>query len=237
MTNFSMSCRCMAIGLTVVSLLSGCSRQVSDTASSPEGGGTTSSEPIKQYIASVIKDNDDPRATYPMTKAQREILKRSEAAGGVSSTDYELAWSHYKQCVADKGYSTPVLDRYPNGLYFVARINAEGMTDEQRNKFNKDDGVCFNTEVIYINDTYALQLGNPQMINDVNQAAVNCLKRENVAPKGYTKKLFEQDEKNRLQDEHTELNYSDPKVQSCLAALGITTMESDKVWRPAKTSS
>ena len=69
------------------------------------------------------------------------------------------------------------------------------MTDEQRNKFNKDDGVCFNTEVIYINDTYALQLGNPQMINDVNQAAVNCLKRENVAPKGYTKKLFEQDEK------------------------------------------
>lgn len=79
----------MAIGLTVVSLLSGCSRQVSDTASSPEGGGTTSSEPIKQYIASVIKDNDDPRATYPMTKAQREILKRSEAAGGVSSTDYE----------------------------------------------------------------------------------------------------------------------------------------------------
>lgn len=128
MTNFSMSCRCMAIGLTVVSLLSGCSRQVSDTASSPEGGGTTSSEPIKQYIASVIKDNDDPRATYPMTKAQREILKRSEAAGGVSSTDYELAWSHYKQCVVDKGYSTPVLDRYPNGLYFVARINAEGMT-------------------------------------------------------------------------------------------------------------
>ena len=120
MTNFSMSCRCMAIGLTVVSLLSGCSRQVSDTASSPEGGGTTSSEPIKQYIASVIKDNDDPRATYPMTKAQREILKRSEAAGGVSSTDYELAWSHYKQCVVDKGYSTPVLDRYPNGLYFVA---------------------------------------------------------------------------------------------------------------------
>lgn len=62
-----------------------------------------------------------------MTKAQREILKRSEAAGGVSSTDYELAWSHYKQCVVDKGYSTPVLDRYPNGLYFVARINAEGM--------------------------------------------------------------------------------------------------------------
>ena len=111
------------------------------------------------------------------------------------------------------------------------------MTDEQRNKFNKDDGVCFNTEVIYVNDTYALQLGNPQMINDVNQAAVNCLKRENVAPKGYTKKLFEQDEKNRLQDDHTELNYSDPKVQSCLAALGITTMESDKVWRPAKTSS
>ena len=123
----------MAIGLTVVSLLSGCSRQVSDTASSPEGGGTTSSEPIKQYIASVIKDNDDPRATYPMTKAQREILKRSEAAGGVSSTDYELAWSHYKQCVVDKGYSTPVLDRYPNGLYFVARINAEGMTDELAN--------------------------------------------------------------------------------------------------------
>ena len=78
----------MAIGLTVVLLLSGCSRQISDTASSPEGGGTTSSEPIKQYIASVIKDNDDPRATYPMTKAQREILKRSEAAGGVSSTDY-----------------------------------------------------------------------------------------------------------------------------------------------------
>ena len=38
---------------------------------------------------------DDARATYPMTKAQREILKRSEAAGGVSSTDYELAWSHY----------------------------------------------------------------------------------------------------------------------------------------------
>lgn len=63
------------------------------------------------------------------------------------------------------------------------------------------------------------------------------LEEENVAPKGYTKKLFEQDEKNRLQDEHTELNYSDPKVQSCLAALGITTMESDKVWRPAKTSS
>ena len=88
-----------------------------------------------------------------------------------------------------QGYSTPVLDRYPNGLYFVARINAEGMTDEQRNKFNKDDGVLFQTrKVIYVNDTYALQLGNPQMINDVNQAAVNLLEEGECG----TERLYEE---------------------------------------------
>ena len=105
---------------------------------------------IPDYIDFLLDLDTKPDTKYPMSDAQKTILKRSRKSGSVSKPDYELAWSNYQQCVTGYGYTTPVLRQFSNGLYMIAMRDTTGMSDQQRKKFNEDENKCYNTEVIAV---------------------------------------------------------------------------------------
>lgn len=148
---------------------------------------------IPDYIDFLLDLDAKPDTKYPMSDAQKTILKRSRKSGSVSKPDYELAWSNYKQCVTGYGYTTPMLRQFSNGLYMIAMRDATGMSDQQRKKFNEDENKCYNTEVIAVTGVYQMQIGNPGMLSDGDQAMVDCLHKAGIVPKNYDKEAYKKD--------------------------------------------
>lgn len=160
------------VGITLIGC-AGCGVAV-DQQDTKQPTGSAGSDTSKSKIANSIPDYIDflldldakPDTKYPMSDAQKTILKRSRKSGSVSKPDYELAWSNYKQCVTGYGYTTPVLRQFSNGLYMIAMRDTTGMSDQQRKKFNEDENKCYNTEVIAVTGVYQMQIGNPGMLSD-----------------------------------------------------------------------
>ena len=135
------------VGITLIGC-AGCGVAV-DQQDTKQPTGSAGSDTSKSKIANSIPDYIDflldldakPDTKYPMSDAQKTILKRSRKSGSVSKPDYELAWSNYKQCVTSYGYTTPVLRQFSNGLYMIAMRDTTGMSDQQRKKFNEDENL------------------------------------------------------------------------------------------------
>ena len=164
-----------------------------DTQQQTESAGSDASKTkiansIPDYIDFLLDLDAKPDTKYPMSDAQKTILKRSRKSGSVSKPDYELAWSNYKQCVTSYGYTTPVLRQFSNGLYMIAMRDTTGMSDQQRKKFNEDENKCYNTEVIAVTGVYQMQIGNPGMLSDGDQAMVDCCIRPVSCRKTTTRK-------------------------------------------------
>lgn len=169
-----------------------------DTQQQTESAGSDASKTkiansIPDYIDFLLDLDAKPDTKYPMSDAQKTILKRSRKSGSVSKPDYELAWSNYKQCVTGYGYTTPVLRQFSNGLYMIAMRDTTGMSDQQRKKFNEDENKCYNTEVIAVTGVYQMQIGNPGMLSDGDQAMVDCLHKAGIVPKNYDKEAYKKD--------------------------------------------
>lgn len=187
------------VGITLIGC-AGCGVAV-DQQDTKQPTGSAGSDTSKSKIANSIPDYIDflldldakPDTKYPMSDAQKTILKRSRKSGSVSKPDYELAWSNYKQCVTSYGYTTPVLRQFSNGLYMIAMRDTTGMSDQQRKKFNEDENKCYNTEVIAVTGVYQMQIGNPGMLSDGDQAMVDCLHKAGIVPKNYDKEAYKKD--------------------------------------------
>lgn len=187
------------VGITLIGC-AGCGVAV-DQQDTKQPTGSAGSDTSKSKIANSIPDYIDflldldakPDTKYPMSDAQKTILKRSRKSGSVSKPDYELAWSNYKQCVTSYGYTTPVLRQFSNGLYMIAMRDTTGMSDQQRKKFNEDENKCYNTEVIAVTGVYQMQIGNPSMLSDGDQAMVDCLHKAGIVPKNYDKEAYKKD--------------------------------------------
>lgn len=187
------------VGITLIGC-AGCGVAV-DQQDTKQPTGSAGSDASKTKIANSIPDYIDflldldakPDTKYPISDAQKTILKRSRKSGSVSKPDYELAWSNYKQCVTSYGYTTPVLRQFSNGLYMIAMRDTTGMSDQQRKKFNEDENKCYNTEVIAVTGVYQMQIGNPGMLSDGDQAMVDCLHKAGIVPKNYDKEAYKKD--------------------------------------------
>ena len=162
------------------------------------------------------------RNSRPEVPAQKTILKRSRKSGSVSKPDYELAWSNYKQCVTSYGYTTPVLRQFSNGLYMIAMRDTTGMSDQQRKKFNEDENKCYNTEVIAVTGVYQMQIGNPGMLSDGDQAMVDCLHKAGIVPKNYDKEAYKKDLDAHAKNQPTTVDFSNAEMQSCWVANGAS---------------
>lgn len=214
------------VGITLIGC-AGCGVAV-DQQDTKQPTGSVGSDTSKAKIANSIPDYIDflldldakPDTKYPMSDAQKTILKRSRKSGSVSKPDYELAWSNYKQCVTSYGYTTPVLRQFSNGLYMIAMRDTTGMSDQQRKKFNEDENKCYNTEVIAVTGVYQMQIGNPGMLSDGDQAMVDCLHKAGIVPKNYDKEAYKKDLDAHAKNQPTTVDFSNAEMQSCWVANG-----------------
>lgn len=212
------------VGITLIGC-AGCGVAV-DQQDTKQPTGSAGSDTSKAKIANSIPDYIDflldldakPDTKYPMSDAQKTILKRSRKSGSVSKPDYELAWSNYKQCVTSYGYTTPVLRQFSNGLYMIAMRDTTGMSDQQRKKFNEDENKCYNTEVIAVTGVYQMQIGNPGMLSDGDQAMVDCLHKAGIVPKNYDKEAYKKDLDAHAKNQPTTVDFSNAEMQSCWVA-------------------
>lgn len=152
--------------------------------------------------------------SYPETTDKaREVLERARENGGISVSDYENAWADYKQCMLDKGYREILLIKYPNGMYDEA-MHTRG-THEQESKYDDDKAIC-SADLNPINMVYGMQQGNPDLYSNINEAIVDCLKKNHVVPKGYTAEQYAQEQMDGP-DSFT-YDVKNPKVRGCQVA-------------------
>lgn len=228
------------VGITLIGC-AGCGVAV-DQQDTKQPTGSAGSDTSKAKIANSIPDYIDflldldakPDTKYPMSDAQKTILKRSRKSGSVSKPDYELAWSNYKQCVTSYGYTTPVLRQFSNGLYMIAMRDTTGMSDQQRKKFNADENKCYNTEVIAVTGVYQMQIGNPGMLSDGDQAMVDCLHKAGIVPKNYDKEAYKKDLDAHAKNQPTTVDFSNAEMQSCWVANGASfgDVNDTDQWKP-----
>lgn len=209
------------------------------SATSPASSATASSSGrLASSLGGYLQGFVDNRRAQ-MSDAQYDILARSARNGSISRADYEEAWNNYKQCMVDKGYTEPVLVEYANGIYDYPLTNATGMSDEQIAKLNEDDPSCMFSEIGVVKSAYNVQVGNPGLLRDTDEAIVDCLHRTGRVPEGYTKEQWGKEAaKARFSEEPASEAYSfdvdDPQILGCLAAFGYSPYQPDEdgMWYP-----
>ncbi|KFI51616.1 hypothetical protein [Bifidobacterium biavatii] len=219
---------CLAAGISLcIALFGGCV-STNDAGDADGGGAATGSG----KIASSLSAYADSLLQGDMSDAQREKVERVRDDGTVTTEDYEQAWSDFKQCMVDKGYHTPVLTKYSNGVYEVASIDPSSMSDEQQKKYENDYIACNFGEVLNINALYQLQVGNPSLYSENYDGVVDCLIREGVVDKTYTKSQLEKDLTPNDNGEWA-INVDDPQIGACLAGNNIrVSHKNEKTWKP-----
>lgn len=167
---------------------------------------------------------DDPQ----MSDYQRGILERAKRDGAISVHDYEDAWSRYKQCMVDLGHVHTQLAKFPNGVYHPKAWRNMDKAEDAR--IENDDNACQKKYVVDVRDVYGIQVGNPGLWSNQDDAIADCLKRAGKVPKDYTGDRFLDDmaalrkESERRQhgdtshDDKIALNLSDGYTQGCMVA-------------------
>ena len=184
-------------------------RQSQQGQSSQQGERIASS--LKDYARSLL-DSDGGK----ISDQQKSALEKAASGGKVSQADYERAWADYKQCIIDKGYAEPTFDKYDN---------------EAVSKLNDDLYSCSTLHVTDVNTVYRLQLGNPELLLDDREVAVDCLRKEGIKPKNYTVDKLEKD----LESGESAGLRDNRKALTCLVTAGVNVTASDEtVWYPLK---
>ncbi len=180
----------------------------SNDISAVPGEGSRLAGSLDEYIDALIAD------TEWTTEYEREVLERAKANGGVSVTDYEQTWSRYKQCMLDKGYKEIILIKYPNGMYREASYR--GGTEQQMAKYHNDANICM-ADVGAVAQVYQMQIGNPALFSNMNEAIVDCFRRNSLVPLTYTAQQYAQE---RIDNEYT-IDRQDMEIRGCEVANGL----------------
>ena len=227
-------CRGIAVMclLTVLVSCVGCSSSNTSSSSEKKSDADASqtqndakiASSLTDYVQTLIDSGGD-----KMSDQQKRALERAKETGRVSRSDYERAWSDWKQCIVDKGYTAPELTQLSNGIYTWPTYTFNGASKEAQRKFNEDSNACGTLHIMDINTVYKLQIGNPNLLQNGYEAAVDCLHKESVKPNNYTAAQLKDDwEAGKITDLR-----NDEKAVSCLVAAGINVSSpQEKVWYP-----
>lgn len=220
-------CLALLVGLTGCGALKEGSQrenQSQQNQSSQQGERIASS--LKDYARSLL-DSDGGK----ISDQQKSALEKAASGGKVSQSDYERAWGDYRQCIVDKGYAETTFDKYDNGIYALPTYDTNGASKEAVGKLNNDLYSCATLHVTDVNTVYRLQLGNPELLLDDREVAVDCLRKEGIKPKDYTVDKLEKD----LESGEDSVLRGNRKALTCLVTAGVNVSASDEtVWYPLK---
>ena len=229
--------RALVMSICVMLFCTGCSASPS---SQPEPDAGTQDSRSSARIAASLSDyaqsllDSDESGPTPMAQSQREILQKAADTGEITAGDYERAWAGYRQCVVDRGWTDPVLRRYPNGIIENSSMDISGLTEDQDRQVTRDAVECTNLYVRDVATVYGFQVGNASLLQDADSAIVDCLHQANLVPSDYDATTFRRERPLYLDDENTVLDFSDMEVRGCFAANGSGSLgnEHDESWRP-----
>ena len=134
---------------------------------------------------------------------------------------------------------TKIANSIPDYIDFLLELDAKPetkypMSDQQRKKFNEDENRCYNTEVIAVTGVYQMQVGNPGMLSDGDQAMVDCLHKAGIVPKNYGKEAYKKDLEAHAKDQPTTVDFLNTEMQSCWVANGASfgDVNDTDQWKP-----
>lgn len=186
-----------------------------DSPSSPDESANTSKDGASSEVfANSIEGYIDYYLAQPAILSDYEttVLTKAREQGGVSVTQYEQAWSRYKQCMTDLGYKNVILDHLPNGLY--QRVMSDTIPDQAKyDKAMRDDDDCYD-DIAIIAQVYNAQIGNVHFYTDIDEGFIDCLRRNSLVPISYTADQYSEERASQ----QLSFNLNDPEVVGCAVA-------------------
>ncbi len=189
------------IGVAVLSclLLVGCTSTPTSTVQNP-----TSQDSFPELLQAAA---DEATSDF-----EKDVLDRAVENGKIAAADYEEAVSKYLTCVQDAGIDLDATMQ-PNGIYAWTPNNVTDL-----DKYGEVTNDCADGTVMRIEGLYKLQVANPDMLPN-DEAAVQCLQENDVAPAGYDVKQFDEDLEAGF--DGSGIDTDDDLVQMCLNSLGF----------------
>lgn len=232
--------RVAALTIVVMLGLAGCaangSSQAGQSASSVQtssdcGGGSSNSSAQGQRLASSLDDYICQVSTWKdISEKQRKILQEARAAHGVTTAQYERAWSDFRTCLINRGYKSFDLIKFPNGVYKMPLITT-APTEAQQEKYHSDYTDCLQEEVMGIDAVFNKQVANPSLYREPEDGVADCLRRENLVPKDYTADTLRKEHSAR---KYEHFNIRDMRVRGCFAAndwnVNFADEEAADIW-------
>lgn len=142
--------------------------------------GVRLADSLQAYIEQQL---EQARSDDAVASQQVAALERAARSGTVDVSDYERAWSGYRQCMVDLGEPEPVLWHYSNGMYAQAAVKGD---DAKVSAFQTDATQCQRRYTTYLNAVYGVQQGNPALCEDQDEAVADFLRREGIMPESHT---------------------------------------------------
>lgn len=234
-TSWMSFCKTCVLAVALSILLAGCSINkdatgaFSDSVTS-ESSSENGSAGGQKLAASLSEWIEQRESQGNIAESQKTILDKAKSTGEISTSDYEKAWSDYRQCMIDKGYKEIKLIKYPSGLYVEAG-HKQGTTI-QESRYSDDSTECGDEYVADVQDVYGIIVGNPNLYADQAQAVVDCLHRDSLVPKDYTVSRFNKEFSGT--DGNTSFDMQNLQVRSCLVSngynVGYATDDTEQLW-------
>ena len=148
------------------------------------------------------------------------VLQRAKKTGRISAEDYEAAHDKQAACMAESGWQEQTR-KLSNGLYRTTGVTPVPSTDAEVNKYMEASNTCSKGTSKIIESLYQLQQGNPGLLADPYETAVECLKKSNLVDDAYTGRKLQ----NALNGDGTSkglpFDASSDAAQSCLTGAGL----------------
>jgi hypothetical protein len=154
-----------------------------------------------------------------LTPFELDVLERAAKTGHIDPADYEEATNRRSACIKDAGY-TETIKKLPNGIYQIAPVMpTSGDVNKWANQYSDKDKECSKGTVMIIEALYTTERGNPNLLHDPLEVAVQCLKQESLVPATFKAKDLE----GWLANSQPPLPFDagDPRAQTCFSNAGI----------------
>ncbi len=166
---------------------------------------------FEQYLA-----RDD------LSDFERDVLERAVQDGEISAEDYETAHAREAACMADAGYDI-TYEKLANGLYKSSPRLPQLADNEENGKqvdaYMATSETCSTGVSIVVESLYTLQQGNPDLLVDQDEAAVQCLRKAGLVPGDYTAETFADELPKSFSS--SPFDPSGDAAQACFAGAGI----------------
>ena len=202
-----------AVAAAAVLVLTGCT---TTTEGSYEGGTDASgNEKIAGSLSELFQQAlDDPEnAENPFVV---DVLNRATDTGAIAQEDYDEAHRLYRVCMNDAGYEESYT-QLANGSYQITPPPLDGQ--EAVEKYMGVGSEC-SAELAPIEALFITQQGNPDLLSDQDQIAVQCLIEAGVVDASYTSQTLRDDLDNAF--ENASYDPMSAEAQTCFSNAGYT---------------